>query len=94
MTEEEKKVIFGNIKPNFNTNLENYTITMDLDYYNCLEEYIRKILDENKNLKAVIEKKNHIIECLEKGIEHEDELVEETRKTVAKINLLDLLLSN
>ena len=46
MTEKEKKEILGNIVPNFNTNLANGTITMNLDYYNCLEEYIRRILDE------------------------------------------------
>ena len=46
MTEKEKKEIFGNIEPNFNTNLANGTITINLDYYNCLEEYIRRILDE------------------------------------------------
>lgn len=40
------KEIIGNIEPNFNTNLENWTITINLDYYNCLEEYIRRILDE------------------------------------------------
>lgn len=46
MTEKEKKEIFGNIEPNFNTNLANGTIKINLDYYNCLEEYIRRILDE------------------------------------------------
>ena len=69
MTEKEKKEIFGNIEPNFNTNLANGTITINLDYYNCLEEYIRRILDELEQkdkeiqeLKEKWDKDTHILQ--------------------------------
>lgn len=55
------KEIIGNIEPNFNTNLENWTITINLDYYNCLEEYIRRILDE-------LEQKDKIIDEMAKKL--------------------------
>lgn len=55
------KEIIGNIEPNFNTNLENWTITINLDYYNCLEEYIRRILDK-------LEQKDKIIDEIQKEV--------------------------
>lgn len=48
---------------------------------------IDNLIWECEHQKRVIERYRYVNECLEKGIEHEGKIIQETKNTVAHINL-------
>ena len=81
MTDYEKIIISENTQPNFSTNLAKHTITMDLDHYNCLEEYIRRILDElEQKDEEIQELKKQINGAFDRGFIHKDKIKEKIEK--------------
>lgn len=86
------KEIIGNIEPNFNTNLENWTITINLDYYNCLEEYIRRILDEleqkDKEINKTEQDRHKKTEKSLKGqLEKKEKMIDEMATYIATLDI-------
>lgn len=67
MSDKELEEYIKKVEPNFNSHIEKGTIEMSNEYYNLLEERIRRLMDENNQLK---EQNKELIEIL-KTIRHD-----------------------
>lgn len=53
MSDKELEEYIKKVEPNFNSDLAKGTIEMSIEYYNLLEERMRRLIDKNEELKLV-----------------------------------------
>ena len=55
MSDEELEAYIKTIEPNFDSHLEKGTIEMSNEYYNLLEEKMARLINENQELKHILD---------------------------------------
>lgn len=100
MSDKELEEYIKKVEPNFNSHIEKGTIEMSNEYYNLLEERIRRLIDENNQLKEKYEKQQYAIteNCdlrleIEQLEENNQAMQEEMCRTWEKLNIIKELRS-